>query len=93
MAGPGNVLIKIGADAGQAIRELNSTDKALGSTMSTSEKMGSTVKKAALPAAAALGAIGLRRDRGDESRHGGRRRPRASKRRLETDDGRNRRRR
>ena len=58
MAGPGNVLIKIGADAGQAIRELNSTDKALGSTMSTSEKMGSTVKKAALPAAAALGAIG-----------------------------------
>ena len=59
MPGPGNVLIKIGADAGQAIRELNSTDKALGSTMSTSEKMGAGIKKAALPAAAALGAIGF----------------------------------
>ena len=59
MPGPGNVLIKIGADAGQAIRELNSTDKALGSTMSTSEKMSAGVKKAALPAAAALGAIGF----------------------------------
>lgn len=58
MAGPGNILIKIGADAGQAIRELNTTDKALGSTMSTSEKMGAGIKKAALPAAAALGAIG-----------------------------------
>lgn len=58
MAGPGNILIKIGADAGQAVRELNTVDKSLGSTMSTSEKMGATVKKAALPAAAALGAIG-----------------------------------
>jgi len=57
--GPGNILIKIGADAGQAVRELGTTDKALGQTMSTSEKMGATVKKAALPAAAALGAIGI----------------------------------
>jgi hypothetical protein len=59
MPGPGNILIKIGADATQAVRELGTTDKALGSTMSTSEKMGATVKKAALPAAAALGAIGV----------------------------------
>ena len=58
MAGPGNILIKIGADAGQAVRELSKTDKALGSTMTTSEKMGAGLKKAALPAAAALGAIG-----------------------------------
>lgn len=58
MAGPGNILIKIGADAGQAVRELSTVDKSLGSTMSTSEKMGATVKKAALPAAAALGALG-----------------------------------
>ena len=59
MAGPGNILIKIGADAGQAVRELGKTDKALGSTMTTSEKMGAGLKKAALPAAAALGAIGI----------------------------------
>ncbi len=59
MSGPGNILIKIGAEAGQAIRELGATDKALGSTMSTSEKMGATVKKAAVPAAAALGAIAI----------------------------------
>lgn len=59
MAGPGNILIKIGAEAGQAVRELSTVDKALGSTMSTSEKMGAGLKKAALPAAAALGAIGI----------------------------------
>jgi hypothetical protein len=57
--GPGNILIKIGADATQAVRELGTTDKALGSTMTASEKMGAGVKKAALPAAAALGAIGV----------------------------------
>ena len=59
MAGPGNILIKIGADAGQAVRELATVDKSLGSTMSTSEKMSAGLKKAALPAAAALGAIGF----------------------------------
>jgi hypothetical protein len=59
VGGPGNILIKIGADASQAVRELGTTDKALGSTMSTSEKMGGAVKKAALPAAAALGAIAI----------------------------------
>lgn len=58
MAGPGSILIKIGADAGQAVRELGTVDKALGSTMSTHEKMSAGLKKAALPAAAALGAIG-----------------------------------
>ena len=58
MAGPGNILIRVGAEAGQAVRELSTVDKALGSTMSTSEKMGAGLKKAALPAAAALGAIG-----------------------------------
>ena len=58
MAGPGNILIRVGAEAGQAVRELGTVDKALGSTMTTSEKMSAGVKKAALPAAAALGAIG-----------------------------------
>ena len=59
MAGPGNILIKVGADAGQAVRELSTVDKALGDTMSSSEKMGAGLKKAALPAAAALGAIAI----------------------------------
>ena len=59
MAGPGNILIRIGADASQAVRELGTTDKALGKTMTTSEKMGAGIKKAALPAAVALGAIGF----------------------------------
>lgn len=57
MAGPGNILIKVGAEAGQAIRELSTVDKALGDTMSTSEKMGAGLQKAALPAAAALTAL------------------------------------
>jgi hypothetical protein len=59
VAGVGNILIKVGADAGQAVRELSTVDKALGSTQTTSEKMGAGLKKAALPAAAALGAIGV----------------------------------
>ena len=59
MAGPGNILIKIGADAGQAVRELGTVNKSLGSTMTTSEKMSAGLRKAAVPAAAALGAIAL----------------------------------
>jgi hypothetical protein len=59
MAGPGNILIKIGAEAGQALAELGKTDKALGSMQTSSEKMGAGLKKAALPAAAALTAIGV----------------------------------
>jgi hypothetical protein len=58
MAGPGNILIKIGAEAGQAISELSTVNRALGDTMSSSEKMGAGLKKAAVPAAAALVAIG-----------------------------------
>jgi hypothetical protein len=59
MAGPGNILIKVGAEAGQAIRELGSVDKALGDTMGTHQKMAAGLQKAALPAAAALGAIAV----------------------------------
>jgi phage-related protein len=59
VAGPGNILIKVGADAAQAVRELGTVDKALGSTMTTSERMGAGLKKAAIPAAAALTAIGI----------------------------------
>jgi hypothetical protein len=58
MAGPGNILIKVGADAGQAVRELSSLNSSLGDTMSTHEKMSAGIKKAAVPAALALAAIG-----------------------------------
>lgn len=59
MAGPGNILIKIGAEAGQAIAEMGKVNKSLGDTMTTSEKMGAGMRKAAVPAAAALGAIAI----------------------------------
>jgi len=59
MSGPGNILIKVGAEAGQAIRELGTVDKALGDTMTTHQKMAAGLQKAALPAAAALGAIAV----------------------------------
>lgn len=59
MAGPGNILIRVGAEAGQAIGELTKVNKTLGSTMTTTEKMHAGLKKAALPAAAALGAVGF----------------------------------
>ena len=58
MAGPGNILIKIGAEAGQAVRELSTVNKAVGETQSTTEKMHAGIQKAALPAAAALAALG-----------------------------------
>ena len=58
MAGPGNILIKVGADAGQAIGELSSLNGSLGDTMSTHEKMSAGIQKAAMPAALALAAIG-----------------------------------
>ena len=59
MAGPGNILIRIGAEAGQAISEMGKVNQSLGDTMTTSEKMGAGLRKAALPAAAALGAIAV----------------------------------
>lgn len=57
MAGPGEILIRVGAQTADAVRDLNKVDKALGDTMSGSEKMSAGLRKAALPAAAALGAI------------------------------------
>lgn len=59
MAGPGNILIKVGADTAAAVSNLGKVDKALGDTMTTGEKMHAGLSKAALPAAAALGAIGV----------------------------------
>lgn len=59
MAGPGNILIRIGASAGQAITEIEATNAALGSTATRGERMGAALKKAAIPAAIALGAIAI----------------------------------
>ena len=58
-AGPGNVIIRVGAETAGAVRELNNVSGALGKTMSRSEKMAAGIKKAAIPAAAAIGAIAL----------------------------------
>ena len=59
MAGPGNVVITIGAQVADAISGLKSVDKSLGDTMTTGQKATAGLKKAAVPAAAALGAIGF----------------------------------
>ena len=58
MAGPGNILIRVGAEVGGAVSELGKVDKALGETQTTSQKMSAGLQKAALPAAAALAGIG-----------------------------------
>jgi hypothetical protein len=57
MAGPGNILIRIGASAGQAITEIESVNGAMATTATRSERMAAGLKKAAVPAAIALGAI------------------------------------
>jgi len=59
VAGPGNILIRVGAEAGQAVAELAKVNRSLGDTMTTQEKMHAGLKKAAIPAAAALTAIGV----------------------------------
>jgi len=57
-AGPGNILITIGAQVTDAVSGLRDVDKALGDTMSRGQKATAGLKKAALPAAAALAGIG-----------------------------------
>ena len=59
MAGPGNILIRIGAEGTQAIAEMGRVNAAMGETATRSQKMGAMLKKAAIPAAIALGAIAL----------------------------------
>ena len=58
-SGPGNIIIRVGAETAQAVRDLGNVNGALGETMTTSQKATAGIKKAALPAAAALGAIGF----------------------------------
>ena len=58
-AGPGNILIRVGAEAGQAVRELGTLNNALGGSMTKSQKFAAGLKKAAVPATIALGAIAV----------------------------------
>lgn len=58
MAGPGNILIRVGADASSAIRELRSVNRPLQDVQTRGERMSAGVRRAALPAAAALAAMG-----------------------------------
>ena len=58
MAGTANVLIKIGAQTAGAVGEINKVNKALGDQMSSSQKAGAAIKKAAVPAGIALAALG-----------------------------------
>jgi HPt (histidine-containing phosphotransfer) domain-containing protein len=57
--GVGEILIKVGADTAAAVSNLGKVDGALEKTQSTGSKMGAGLKKAALPAAAVLGALGV----------------------------------
>ncbi len=58
MAGVGNILIRVGAEAGGAIRELRSIQGPMSDVQTRGEKMGSGVRKATLPAIGALTAVG-----------------------------------
>ena len=57
--GPGNIIIRVGAEAGQAVNELGRLNNALGGSMTKSQKMSAALKKAAVPATIALGAIAV----------------------------------
>src|SRR5262252_1012830 len=54
MAGPGDILITIGAKTAEAVGELGHLNRALEKTATTGDKIKSGLAKAALPAAAAL---------------------------------------
>lgn len=58
MAGAANVMIKIGANAGNAVAEIGKVNKALGDQMTTSQKASMAIRKAAVPAGLALAALG-----------------------------------
>jgi hypothetical protein len=63
VAGVSSVVIKIGAETASAVSAIKNVDKALGETQTTGQKMQGAIRRAALPAAAALGvltAAGLR---------------------------------
>jgi len=55
--GPGNILIKIGAEGAQAIAEIEKVNGAMATSATRSERMGAALKRASVPATIALGAI------------------------------------
>jgi len=57
--GPGNILIRIGAEGTEAIAEMGRVNAGMAETATRSERMGAALKKAAIPAAIALGAIAI----------------------------------
>jgi len=57
--GPGNVLIRIGAETGGAVREIGALNSSLGHTMTAGQKATAALKKAAIPAAAVMTAIAV----------------------------------
>jgi hypothetical protein len=57
--GVSNILIRVGAETADAVRDLGKVNGALGDTMTTSQKATAGIKKAAVPAAAALAGIGF----------------------------------
>lgn len=58
MAGPGNIIISVGAETAKAVAELAHVNKALDDTATSGDRMKAGLKAAALPAAAALGVLG-----------------------------------
>jgi len=59
VAGPGNILIRIGAEAAGALSEFDKVNSKMGETSSKSQKVGAALKAAAVPATIALGAIAV----------------------------------
>lgn len=58
MAGPGNILIRVGADTDSAVRGLRNVEGPLENVQTKSARMGAGIRKATLPAIAVLGALG-----------------------------------
>jgi len=59
VAGPGNILIKIGAEATGALAEFDKVNGKMGETATRTQKVGNALKAAAVPATIALGAIAI----------------------------------
>lgn len=59
MSGPGNILIRVGAETDAARRNLNSLGGPLDDVKTRGEKMGGAVRKATLPAIAVLGGLAV----------------------------------
>jgi hypothetical protein len=59
VAGPGNILIRVGADTGAAVRELQGLDGPLQNVESRGARMGAGIRKATLPAIAVLGGLAI----------------------------------